>query len=79
MRAEGVRTGSADLARMELKSDCRLKPVRRMVTVPESMLLIGGAGEIEVGVGHRADAFRIAHANLARRGRAMRKTVWPPP
>ena len=34
-----MRTGSADLARIELKSDCRLTPVRRMVTVPASMLL----------------------------------------
>ena len=36
---EGVRTGSADFARIEPKSDCKLTPVRRIETVPESMLL----------------------------------------
>ena len=66
----GVRTGSADCAISELKSDCGLKPVRRMVMVPDSMLRSRGAGEIQVGVGHRADAFGIAHAHLLARWRA---------
>ena len=38
--ADGVRTGSADLASMELKSECGLKPVRRTVMCPESVLLL---------------------------------------
>ena len=38
VRGRGVRTGSADCARMELKSDCGLKPVRTIVTVPASVL-----------------------------------------
>src|ERR1039458_2066571 len=37
--ADGVRTGSADLARMELKSERGLKPVRSTVMWPESVLL----------------------------------------
>jgi len=38
VRADGVRTGSADFASSELTSEFALKPVRRMVMVPASML-----------------------------------------
>ena len=37
--ADGVRTGSADFARIELKSERGLKPVRSTVMRPESVLL----------------------------------------
>ena len=64
VRADGVRTGSADFASSELKSDSGLKPVRRTVMVPASMLRSERPGQIQAGVGDGADTFGIAHAHL---------------
>ena len=68
MRAEGVCTGSADLREDRAEIGLRVEAGAQDGQGAGEHAAVGGSGQIQVGIGHGADAFRIAHANLARGG-----------
>ena len=66
VRAAGVRTGSADFARMDAKSVRGLKSGSLNPCGPRHQAPLHGAGPCQAGAGHRADTLGIAHSHLAR-------------